>query len=255
MGTFISLQLNGKEQLASPMMLGALRAPTDNDRKVRVHWVSQPDGITENLDRCFRKIYSVRICDGKIIAEGSLAGVSVMPFLRFTQTVTVYADGTVDFDLQAKVNEPAIWLPRFGYEFTLVEPNAAFRYFGMGPGETYRDLHHYAGYGLWQSDAQKEYVPYLKPQDHGNHYGVRYLAFENGLGFTAEQPFEFCVSQYSTQELMNTPHAAELTKDGVTHVRVDYKVSGIGSGRCGPALLEKYRLSEKEICFRFQMKR
>lgn len=56
-------------------------------------------------------------------------------------------------------------------------------YFGMGPGETYCDLHHYADYGLWQSNAQQEYVPYIKPQEHGNHYGVGFLSFANGLCF------------------------------------------------------------------------
>ena len=48
---------------------------------------------------------------------------------------------------------------------------------------------------------------------------------------------------------------ASYDKEDDAHVRVDYKVSGIGSGSCGPALLEQYRLSEKEIHFQFTMKR
>lgn len=254
-GAFVSLELDGKEQLASPMRLTAFRAPTDNDRRVKLRWVKQPDGVSENMDKAFWKAYSVRISDGKIVAEGSIAGVSVMPFIRFCQTIAVCKDGTVEFDVQAQVAERAFWLPRFGYEFSLTDPNAAFTYFGMGPGETYRDLHHYAGYGLWQSDAQKEYVPYIKPQEHGNHYGVRFLDFEKGLRFEGEQAFECRVSQYSSMELYAKRHAAELEKDGVTHVRIDYKVSGIGSGSCGPALAEQYQLNEKQIRFRFRMKK
>ena len=46
---------------------------------------------------------------------------------------------------------------------------------------------------------------------------------------------------------------AQLEKDGVTHVRIDYRQSGIGSGSCGPLLSEQYRLSEKEIHFVFEM--
>lgn len=42
---------------------------------------------------------------------------------------------------------------------------------------------------------------------------------------------------------------AELEKSDGTHIRVDYKVSGIGSNSCGPALDEKYRLCEKDISF------
>lgn len=253
-GTFTSMVINGKEQLAAPMRLSTFRAPMDNDRRVKKYWVQQPDGVSENMDKQFCKVYSVEIRDGKIVTEGSLAGVSVMPFLRFRQTVTICADGTVDFAAEAQVDEHAFWLPRFGYDFALADPNAAFTYHGMGPGETYRDLHHYAGYGLWRSDAAGEYVPYLKPQEHGNHYGVRLLAFE-GLRFEADQPFECRVSQYSAHELFKKRHAADLQKDGVTHVRIDYKHSGVGSGSCGPLLAEQYRLSEKQIQFRFRMEK
>lgn len=251
-GTFTSMVINGKEQLAAPMRLSTFRAPMDNDRRVKKYWVQQPDGVSENMDKQFCKIYSVEIRDGKIVTEGSLAGVSVMPFLRFRQTVAIAADGTVDFTVEATVDENAYWLPRFGYDFALTDPNASFTYYGMGPGETYRDLHHYAGYGLWRSDAAGEYVPYLKPQEHGNHYGVRLLTFE-GLQFEADRPFECRVSQYSARELFAKRHAAELEKDGVTHVRIDYKHSGVGSGSCGPLLAEQYRLSEKQIQFSFRM--
>ncbi|MEG2670549.1 MAG: hypothetical protein RR957_08785 [Oscillospiraceae bacterium] len=34
-------------------------------------------------------------------------------------------------------------------------------------------------------------------------------------------------------------------------LRVDYKVSGIGSNSCGPELLEKYRVDDKKIEFDF----
>ena len=45
----------------------------------------------------------------------------------------------------------------------------------------------------------------------------------------------------------------ELISDEKTHVRVDYKVSGIGSNACGPKLDEKYQLCEKEIHFAFSI--
>ena len=40
-----------------------------------------------------------------------------------------------------------------------------------------------------------------------------------------------------------------IKEDGYTHLRIDYKDSGVGSRACGPDLEEKYRLKEKEICF------
>ena len=42
-------------------------------------------------------------------------------------------------------------------------------------------------------------------------------------------------------------HIDELAENGAVNVRIDYKNSGIGSASCGPELIEKYRLNEKEI--------
>ena len=54
--------------------------------------------------------------------------------------------------------------------------------------------------------------------------------------------------------LFKAQHTDELVKDGKVHLRVDYKVSGIGSHSCGPALSNRHRLEEKEIDFAFTMK-
>ena len=65
---------------------------------------------------------------------------------------------------------------------------------------------------------------------------------------------EFNVSHYSSDMLMKATHQNQLTKADYTNIRIDYKNSGVGSNSCGPELLEKYRLSEKEIHFEFYIK-
>ena len=57
--------------------------------------------------------------------------------------------------------------------------------------------------------------------------------------------------KYSSAALTVAEHINELKEDGFIHLRVDYKVSGIGSGSCGPQLDEKYRLAEKQIEFAY----
>lgn len=104
---------------------------------------------------------------------------------------------------------------------------------------------------FFESSAEKEYFPYVKPQEHGNHAGCRLLQMKNGLQFSSKQPFECCVSQYSAQQLTQAAHASELKPDGYVHVRVDYQDSGIGSNSCGPTMLNKYRLEEKQISMNF----
>lgn len=62
------------------------------------------------------------------------------------------------------------------------------------------------------------------------------------------------VLHYTKSILMSSRHQDEFKKDNATNIRTDYKNSGIGSNLCGPGLIEKYQLNEKEIHFEFYMK-
>ena len=64
---------------------------------------------------------------------------------------------------------------------------------------------------------------------------------------------EINVSRYSTDAICKAEHTDKLIADGNIHLRLDYKVSGIGSNACGPKLAKKYRLQEKQLCFKFRM--
>ena len=100
------------------------------------------------------------------------------------------------------------------------------------------------------SCADDEYVNYVRPQEHGNHTNTKRLQIGR-LEFSADNEMEICVSHYDVTALQAANHTDELKKSDATHVRIDYKDSGIGSNSCGPDLQEKYRLSEKEIHFGF----
>ena len=149
-----------------------------------------------------------------------------------------------------KVRE-CVFLPRLGFEFTLPAGEGAFRYYAKGPHENYADMSRSARLGLYESSAAEEYYPYPMPQEHGNHTGARMLEMANGLRFTTDGTFEFSVLPYTADELTEAMHTDELPESGRTVVRVDYKVSGIGSNSCGPQLLEKYRLDDEKIVWEF----
>ena len=250
-GVFDSIVVNGKEQLVQKPGLTAHRAPTDNDRDIRFRWMQLDEWRGENLDKSFTKIYDCRVENGEILVEGSLAGISRTPLMRYTLRVCISQDGEVRFALDGKIREDAIWLPRLGYEFTLPLEDAAFAYYGNGPVESYRDLCHAGRVGLYESTARREYVHYVRPQEHGNHTAVKWIRIGD-LEFRAED-MEVCVSRFSTANLTAAEHTDELVTDGNTHLRIDYKVSGLGSNSCGPELEKPYRLDEKEISFRFTM--
>ena len=244
---FTSIQVNGEEQLAGKSVLSACRAPTDNDRDIRFRWLQLNEWQGENLDKSSVKIYDCRVEGNTIVVCGSLSGISRAPLLRFTQKVEISQSGEITLSLHGDVRKDAIWLPRLGYEWELPQQTQNFTYYGNGPAESYRDLCH-AGYvSLHQSDAASEYVHYVRPQEHGNHTATKLLRIGK-LEFRAED-MDIQVSRYSTAALLKAEHTDELVADGKTHLRIDYKVSGIGSNSCGPELEKPYRLSEKEIDF------
>lgn len=227
-----------------PMQLTLWRAPTDNDRKIKVEWYK------ERYDKVHNKVYERIIEDNRITIKASLAPVARLKVFNYTVTYTFFADGQIDVALEGNFDTTRTFLPRLGFEFATREN--AFRYFGYGPIESYMDMHHGAKMGMYESTAEKEYVPYIMPQEHGNHYGVKLLEL-GGFAFVSRQGFECNVSKYTAKELEAKNHNFELEADGLTHVRVDYKVSGIGSGSCGPQLLEKYRLQDEKVKFEFSI--
>jgi len=251
-GNFTSIKVKGEEQLAGKMHLSVWRAPTDNDRYIRHEWNNAKIGLGENLYRTFSKVYDCKTEGGKIITNGSLAGVSRLPFFRYTQEVSVNSDGSITFNLNGNVRESVVWLPRLGYEFEMFKNASNFKYFGFGPLESYSDMHNASRMGMYESNTEKEYVNYVVPQEHGNHYNTKLLEIGK-LRFKNTSGFEFNVSKYSSSDLTDAAHTDELKTDGLTHVRVDYKVSGIGSNSCGQKLLEEYRLSEKNIKFEIRL--
>ena len=107
--------------------------------------------------------------------------------------------------------------------------------------------------GYFESCAEAEYVPYIMPQEHGNHTECKELQIDGGLEFYAKDTFEINVSQYSAQALTKAMHIDELAKNGMLNIRIDYKNSGVGSASCGPELIEKYRVTEKEVKFEFSV--
>ena len=255
-GNICSIVKKGDELLSQPVQLTAWRAPTDNDRKIKYNWGLFQDNLSGiNLNRLFSKVYSCEMNGNEISVTGSLAGVSRIPFFYHKTTYRFFENGVqmvLDGEFNEKINCP--FFPRLGYEFTLNQENDSFTYFGMGDMENYCDMCHHAKMGLYQSNAKGEYVNYIMPQEHGNHCRTKMLTMDCGIQFIADSEFECNVSEYTSEALTKAEHINELQKNNKTNVRIDYKVSGIGSNSCGPQLLEKYRLTKGKVEFSFYLK-
>ena len=254
LGTFVSIKKNGEEQLLEPVRISAMRAPIDNERHIKAKWYWHNIWEGENIDRQFDMVYSCKYENGTITANGAIAGVSRTPFFSYEVRYTVFDDGEIAVVLDGDVKERCIWLPRLGFEFKTPQKINKFTYFGMGPNESYCDMHHASMIDLYESDAQSEYVNYVMPQEHGNHIETKMLSMNNGLIFETDGVMEINVSLYTAHMLYQAQHQDELRSNGATNIRIDYKNSGVGSWSCGPELAQKYRLDEKEIHFAFSIR-
>ena len=232
--------------IKSPMKIGGWRAPLDNDRHITPKWKD------ERYDCLKTKVYDAVIEGNKIKVHASLAPLSRMKLVDYTVTYTFYGDGQIDVELLGDVDLTRRYLPRFGFEFKTDAKD--FTYFGYGPYESYIDMHHGSKMGLYESNAEREYVDYIKPQEHGNHYNTKSLKI-GGYEFIARDGFDINVSQYSIDELQTKKHNFELVPDKYTNVRVDYLVAGVGSAACGPALAERYYINTPHISFAFTIRK
>lgn len=250
-GTFEHMEYDSAVILDKPVQLSVWRAPTDNDAFDKDKWgLFEGNWDSHNYNRTINKVYSCEWQDNTITVTGSIAGISRAPLFHYKTIYTISADGRIGVDFHADVRETCMYLPRLGFEFRLPKSDQPFHYFGRGKKENYIDMHYHTRISLFESRPSLEYVPYIRPQEHGNHTDTTLLKI-HGMKVEAEQPFEFAVSQYSPSGLTAARHTDELQPADDLYVRIDYKVSGIGSHSCGPELQEKYKLSEKSIDFHF----
>ena len=148
-------------------------------------------------------------------------------------------------------------LPRFGLRLFLDSEMESVKYYGMGPTESYCDKHQSSSHDIYSTSVADLHEDYIKPQENGSHFDCSYVKIKGGgFGLAALSPdkISFNASFYTQEELTEKQHNFELQLSGSVVLCLDYAQNGIGSNSCGPKLLEKYRLDEKEFEFNIMLK-
>ena len=229
-----------------PSRISIRRVPTDNDRNIKNKWNEL------NYHKTINKLYEAVVEGNRITVKGAVGGVSRVNAVKYTAVYSFFEGGEIDVDFSADFDKRLCFLPRLGYEFELPSKSDKFTYFGRGKYENYADMKHHALKGIYSSSAAEEYIPYIYPQEHGNHTDAKYVDFDSFTVKTDDE-FNFNVSEYSTEALTKATHTDELYKDGFVHLRVDCEVSGLGSNSCGPELAPKYRAGKEKTGFKFTL--
>ena len=235
-----SCLVGGKELLAKPMEYSVYRAPTDNDRNVRLTW--ERFGFDRVVTRAYSAVASTREDGVEVESEFSLIPVYLKWVVRGTARVCVDNQGRMRITVEAKKNPDVPFLPRFGVRAFLPETFEQASYFGYGPTESYMDKRRACWLGRFESTVTALHEDYIKPQENGSHYDCRALTLSDGeRELTASGSFSFNASHYTWEELARKRHNYELARSGMTVVHLDAANSGVGSNSCGPELDERWR--------------
>ncbi len=173
------------------------------------------------------------------------------------QVYSIRPDGAIAVANQVTVEPDISDLPRIGVTMTLPAGFEELTWFGRGPHESYWDRQSGAPVGLYHSTVTEQYIPYIMPQEHGNHCAVKFFQLSNGgvnVNFSSQKEFEFSVSHLTAADLFRAYHSSELTLRPETMVNIDLHQRGVGSGSCGPDTLDSYKLSSNNYEFDYLIK-
>ena len=255
-GWIDSLLDNGREMLTSPIRTTVWRAPTDNDRRIKVQW--EEAGYKNEQIKCYTcSLSEVSDTSATVKASISMGGYLRVPFLHAELTYTFYAQGGVILSYDVKVKEGLPNLPRFGVMFTMPEGSERLRYFGRGPIESYMDKRLASRLGIFETMVCDHFEHYVRPQENMAHADTKWAFVSNlsahGLLFCmTEDDFSFNCSHYTPMQLTETRHDYELIPMKDTVVHLDARHNGIGSNSCGPTLHPDYQFNA--TAFRFSVR-
>ncbi|MHA6485459.1 glycoside hydrolase family 2 TIM barrel-domain containing protein [Paenibacillus sp. strain BS8-2] len=255
-GTVTSIERHGVGMIDEPVRYNVWRAPTDNDMYIRKEWES------EGYNRAVMKVYDTvweTLSDASIqvTVNFSLGSYIRSPILRGQSVWIFLPSGEAKLKTAVDIREDVPYLPRFG--ITIVMPKGAeeVEYYGYGPHESYVDKRASVRKGRYLLGVDEMARTYVMPQETGSRYGTEWAMVTSELGmglrFDAPQPFSFQALHASAADLTVAKHTPELVRRDQTFVNIDYKMSGVGSGSCGPQLSEKYRLSQKHVEFELSL--
>lgn len=242
------------------------RAPTDNDHGV--DWWGNPDDPTlaqrwanAGLNRLHSRLVGITAVPGDGGGETLLVrtrvGIADKQFGVFVD-YTWSSDGD-RVSLRTQVRPDGDWIDkgqdvpwaRIGLELVLGTRAETVDWFGQGPHQAYPDTGQGTRQGWYSLPMADMVVDYVRPQESGARAAVRRAALQldGGRLAVSGEPFALTVRPYSLDVLDAAGHQPDLVEDGRTYVYLDSAQRGVGTGACGPGVLEAYRITGREADF------
>jgi beta-galactosidase len=173
--------------------------------------------------------------------------------LYATYRWTAYGD---TLRLAVEVTPDGGWtlpLPRLGLRMALPGEFEYVEWFGLGPGEAYRDSRRAARMGRFRATVDELQTPYVFPQENGNRADVRWLTLRDGTGaglaVAGEPVIDIAARRWTSEALDAARHPIDLQPEERIWLNLDYGQNGLGSASCGPGVLPAYQLPAVRSAF------
>lgn len=262
--SFERLETNGCNILAEGTRYSTKRAAIDNFGAIRWQWkIPQGEGSRYDINEIAR--VKTSYVESHIDNDGNCV-IDVHCALTTPGRTNIYDDiytryiikrnGIITTSVSvSKCNLETV--PRFGMEIALADSKDTVEYFGMGPEENYLDMNRHTRVGLYKTTAEEMHFPYIRPQDCGNRTNVKmvcvYDMMGRGIIVSSKGKFEFVASKYTEEEISLAQHQWDLNPGTETYIRIDYKVTGVGSGGLKQFTADKYMLKNESFTYSFDM--
>lgn len=137
-----------------------------------------------------------------------------VPVSNSALTYDVFADGTVTVTLDVNPGEGVPEMPEMGMLFEFDAELNNLKWYGNGPQENYVDRKLGARLDVYEAGVSTQLTQYLRPQEAGNHTGVRWAQVTDndgrGVKFSHDQEMEFSALPWTPFEIENASHHTDL---------------------------------------------
>jgi beta-galactosidase len=274
-GRMESFSYKGKPMIKKGPEPDFWRAPTDNDYgydmdvKLGV-WKKAGERIV------VKKANIAQPEIGKVVItfEYDIPGEKGEKIAGYVTTYTIFSSADVIIKNQfSKVSEGVPEIPRMGMQMQLPVEFSNLRWLGRGPHENYADRKTSADVGLYESNADDQYVPYIRPSENGYKTDTRWLTLtdENGTGLLVSGNPLICfgalknihddfespgkLSQYRKDAKTANRHTNDIKPRELVNLNVDLGQMGVGGDDSwGAQIHPQYRLLDKKYEYSFRLR-
>lgn len=256
-GKLLSYTKENRELLSEGPKFNVWRAPTDNDLSpVNMDGVIK-EWLEYGLDDLQERVSNVKIEEQDnsvlVIVESIHGKYSIYPSYRTILAYTVECDGSLKISLQVFPLKENMRPPRIGLRLVMAAGFEKMSWYGNGPHQTYSDTCASGRVKVYESEVDKEFVNYVRPQENGNKTKVRWMSLTDksrfGLLAEADGHMEASAMHYSLDNLTNAEHTYDLCHLDETYWYLDAMQYGIGNGACGPGTLPEYCTTDEQLTF------